>query len=150
MYSKAVLGPRGVYFDSKAEASVAETLEDLMLEKIVASYMVHPMICGFEADFLVQLGPRSNNNGRLVIVEYDGLGTKREESVMPKITQYAELTRAGIFQLWIQKSDFETVKGGLENPGMPRVIQKIIHHETDGREESIHVLGDESMTIFVP
>jgi len=91
------LGPRGVYFDSKAEASVAETLEDLMLEKIVASYMVHPMICGFEADFLVQLGPRSNNNGRLVIVEYDGLGTKREESVMPKITHICRTNESGNF-----------------------------------------------------
>ena len=81
--------------------------------------MTHALLCGFNLDFLVQLGPASGENGRLIALEYDGLGLSRTKSLEQKVIRYGEISAYGIEPRWLTSSDEDAVRtviNGYEPP----------------------------------
>ena len=85
MYGSRTRGLDGHTYDSGEEHAVAQALGQLQREQLVAGYMTHALLCGFNLDFLVQLGPASTGNGRLIALEYDGLGLNRTKKTSTRM-----------------------------------------------------------------
>ena len=81
MYGSRTRGLDGHTYDSGEEQAVAQALGQLQREQLVAGYMTHALVCGFNLDFLVELGSASTGNGRLIALEYDGLGLNRTKNL---------------------------------------------------------------------
>lgn len=109
MFGSSVEHIRGA-FDSKEEMSVAKTIIEMQREKYVSGVLPHPKVSGVTADFLVQLGPETSDQGQLVLVEYDGLGINRPRGLGKKRQRYLRLSRNGLPARWLTDPSREAVK----------------------------------------
>jgi hypothetical protein len=146
MYGSRKRGVHDERYDSKQEAAVASHFETLITERLVGGYVIHPHVAGFHADFLVALGTQSDHPGRLVVVEYDGLGLKRLRDLQHKVLRYAELAAFGFEQAWITSPTLDAVKAALESPGPPRLVRKTSSCPLCKKEAQVHVICDHCPT----
>lgn len=118
MFGSSVEHVRGV-FDSEEEKEVARILIEMRRERYVSGILPHPKVAGVTADFLVQLGPETENSGEIVLLEYDGLGIDRPRGLETKRQRYRRLSREGLPARWLIDPSREAIKEALVNYSPP-------------------------------
>ena len=125
MFSVRTRGTDGFSYDSKAEARVAQSLDYLIKTGVIFSYFSHPIIAGLNIDFMVHMGPESNNVGKVILLEYDGLTLQRTKGLEKRILRLSELKKYGIDLRWITETSEEHVKNALIDYSLPKFIYKV-------------------------
>lgn len=97
-------------FDSEEESRVAKILIEMRREQYLKGILPHPKVGGVTADFLIQLGPETENEGQMVILEYDGLRADRPEGLAKKRQRYRRLSRHGIPARWLTEPTREAIE----------------------------------------
>jgi hypothetical protein len=130
-------------YDSASEEAVARAFDTLRLEKILRSYFAHPVVGGYDIDFLVQLGSEAPGTGRIVLIEYDGLGLSRRSCLSERRTRLGEISRYGIETRWLTHSDDESVRDVILNYTPPHFLWVVTTCPECGGERSRYVIDRE-------
>ena len=140
-------GLDGVRYDSRQEADVAAALDTLKTERVVSGYLPHAKIAGFDVDFLVQLGPEAGADtgtataGRLVVLEYDGLGEERVRDLTLKVVKLGDLRDAGLELRWLTDPTIEGVRACLVNYRPPTFVLKTRICPECGTGDTVRVIA---------
>lgn len=131
--------------DSREERQVADALLGLHHEQYLQGVLVHPKVAGVTADFLVQLGPETNENGRVILLEYDGLGVDRPAGIEEKRDRYGRLSRMGMEARWLTSASEEAVKKVLTDYEAPRFVWRCDTCSACGRERRVLVIAPDHL-----
>jgi hypothetical protein len=125
MFGHRTHGADGLTYDSESEERVARALFDLARERVVVGYFAHPRIAGLVFDFLVHMGPGAGEqNGRVVLVEYDGLGEARPDDLGAKLERHGRLQEVGLSVRWLLSPDESAVREMLLDYHPPHFVTK--------------------------
>lgn len=155
MFGQRTEGHNGVVYDSASEGKVAQALHDLEREQVIRGFISHPIVSGIEYDFLVQLGKMgakkgapSQRSGRVMLLEYDGLGEARRDDLSEKLYRNALLGAMGIHVRWLIDPGYDSVRSCLVDYEPPHFVTKrmtcncgetvkivVIAHRPESREQ---------------
>jgi hypothetical protein len=144
MFGSSVDHIRGK-FDSFEETKVAEILIKMRREKYLKGFLPHPKVAGVTADFLIQLGPESDNEGELILVEYDGLGIDRPKGLSAKRRRYRNLSKHGFSARWLTEPTREAIEELILDYTHPRfAIRKDVCDDCGDVEGHLVIAGEDS------
>lgn len=144
MFGSSIDHIRGT-FDSEEETRVAEMLIKMRREKYLGGMLPHPKVAGVTGDFLVQLGPQTDDDGQLILLEYDGLGTDRPHGLGDKRQRYRKLSRHGLPARWLTSTSREAIKEVIIDYTPPHfAVRKDVCRECGSVETNLVIADKES------